>query len=67
MRGYRDKTEGIIHRYPKNEGRLHDTIHGTTGCHCEPEVIEHRYDEDGTIITRVILHQKLKKVASGRR
>lgn len=68
MRGYRDKVEGTIHRYPRNEGKIHDTIHGISGCYCEPIIIEERYDNDGNIVTRVILHQKLsKKVASGRR
>ncbi len=67
MKGYRDKVEGIIHRYHKNEGKMHDLVHGATGCHCEPVVQEIRVDEDEgcRVVTRVVLHQRLKKRKNG--
>lgn len=62
MKGMREKTEGIVHVYPKRDSIKHETNMGAGGCFCEPTikelVVDHR--QNNRIVRRVIVHQKLK-------
>jgi hypothetical protein len=57
----RSKTEGVLHEYPKGEARLHDMSHGAAGCWCEPEVKELVIEDNKRIVTRVIVHQSIRR------
>lgn len=58
-KSYRHKVEGIIHHYPPKDSVKHDTTHGAGGCICEPMVYEIRMDDDGRVVTRVMIHNRV--------